>query len=115
MPYKYRSKIWLEDNGKVFGDGPCELLEKIDKMGSLRKAAKDMKMSYHQAWNLVRMLEKNLGFALLKKQTGGIQGGGSSLTEEGKNLMNSYKQFRNEVNKNLDRLFECYFQGINKP
>lgn len=115
MPYKCCSKIWLEDDGKVFGDGPCELLEKIDQMGSLRKAAADMRMSYRQAWDLVRLLENNLGFDLLNRQTGGTRGGGSSLTAEGRNLMKNYKQFRKEVDKNIDRLFENYFQDINNP
>ncbi len=109
MAYKLRSKLWLENKGKVFGDGPAELLEKVDRMGSLRKAAADMKMSYRQAWDLIRMLEKNLGFSLMERQTGGSQGGGSSLTEEGRALMLRYSEFRWEAGNCLDELFERYF------
>ncbi len=107
--YKLRSKIWLEDQGKVFGDGPCELLEKVDRMGSLRKAAADMRMSYRQAWDLIKMLEGNLGFSLMERKAGGSRGGGSSLTKEGRVLMLRFRAFRRESNKCLDKLFIRYF------
>jgi len=110
MKTKLRSKIWLESNGgKIFGDGPCELLEKIDRMGSLRKAATDMKMSYRQAWDLVKMLEENLGISLLERQAGGRAGGGSSLTGEGKKIMCRYKKFRQEATISMETLFNQYF------
>ncbi len=38
-------KVWLDQNGKAFGNGPYELLKKIKKTGSLRKAAGQMNMS----------------------------------------------------------------------
>ncbi len=109
MPFKLRSKIWLEDQGKVFGDGPCDLLQRVDRLGSLRKAAGEMKMSYHQAWNLIKMLEDNLGFALIERQVGGPRGGGSSLTGKGKILMLRYLEFRNKANENLQILYDQYF------
>ncbi len=114
MSYKLHSKIWLEDGGKVFGDGPCELLEKVDRMGSLRQAAADMKMSYRQAWDLVKMLEDNLGFALLERQTGGSCGGGSYLTEAGRDLVLRYKNFRKEASSNLEQLFYKYFNDLQR-
>ncbi len=107
--YRLRSKIWLEDRGKIFGDGPCELLEKVDRMGSLRQAAVDMKMSYRQAWDLIRMLEENLGFPLMERQAGGSQGGGSNLTREGRALMLRYRDFRRDADKVLEELFEQHF------
>jgi len=107
--YKLRSKIWLEDRGKVFGDGPCELLEKVERLGSLRRAAAEMKMSYRQAWDLIKMIEENLGFPLMERQAGGSRGGGSILTEEGRALMLRYGEFRREAGKSLDLLFERYF------
>lgn len=106
------SKIWLaNDRGKVFGDGPCELLEKVEGRGSLRKAAADMKMSYRQAWDLIKMLEENLGVALLERQAGGRHGGGSSLTGEGRKLMFHYKEFRHETSKSLQVLFDRHFDN----
>lgn len=110
MSFKLRSKIWIEDNGRVFGDGPCDLLQRVERLGSLRKAAAEIKMSYAQAWELISMLERNLGFALLERKVGGVSGGGSSLTERGKSLLQRYAAFRTEVNENLERLYAKYFQ-----
>ena len=109
MAYRLRSKIWLEDQGKVFGDGPCDLLQLVDQLGSLRKAAAEMKMSYHQAWELIKMLENNLGFPLIERRVGGRHGGGSILTGKGKSLMLRYSDFRKKANQNLQRLYDDYF------
>ncbi len=109
MPYKLRSKIWMVDQGKVFGDGPFALLERIDRWGSLRKAAADINMSYRQAWDLIKMVEENLGFPLLDRQVGGVRGGGSSLTEEGKDLLLRYRAFREEADQSLEKLFNKHF------
>lgn len=109
MAYRLYTKIRLEDKGKIFGDGPCELLSRVEQKGSLRQAAADMSMSYRQAWALIRMLEKNLGFALLKRQAGGIRGGGSSLTREGRELMQRFRRFRHEADTCLQDLFEKHF------
>ena len=32
-------KIWLENNGKAFGSGPCELLKGVQETSSLNQAA----------------------------------------------------------------------------
>jgi len=38
-------KIWFENEGKAFGDGPYLLLKGIEKTGSLHQAALGMEMS----------------------------------------------------------------------
>ncbi|MBE3113343.1 MAG: LysR family transcriptional regulator, partial [Actinobacteria bacterium] len=64
---KLRYKIWLEKNGeKVFGDGPLDILCRVERTGSLRQAAEEINMSYSLAWNLIKDLEERLGFKLLK-------------------------------------------------
>ncbi len=77
-------KVWLDNNGKAFGDGPYALLRRVEKMGSLHQAAKQMGMSYSKAWRLIRTLEERLGFALLERKVGGPSGGGSQVTPQGK-------------------------------
>ena len=52
-------QIWLDNNGKAFGKGPCELLNRIEVTGSLNKAASQMGMSYSKAWRLMGDIEKN--------------------------------------------------------
>lgn len=108
---KLRYKVWLDKNGKAFGDGPYDMLEKIDRLGSLRQAADEMGMSYSQAWGLLKRLEKRLGITLIERRTGGISGGGSTVTPEGKNLMEKYAAFRQEAGETLERLYDKHFEG----
>jgi molybdate transport system regulatory protein len=102
-------KVWLDNNGKAFGDGPYELLRRVKKMRSLHQAANQMGMSYSKAWRLIQTLEERLGFALLERKVGGLSGGGSRVTPQGKELMKHYKQFRKDVNTSLENIFRTHF------
>jgi molybdate transport system regulatory protein len=106
---KFKYKLWLDKDGKVFGDGPLDLLRRIERTGSLRSAAAEINMSYSQAWNLFKSLEKRLGFKLLTKKIGGESGGGSELTREAKLLMKRYENFRERADKALNAIFEDVF------
>ncbi len=111
MSYRLCSKVWIEIEGKkVFGDGPFDLLELVDRKGSIRQAAQEVEMSYHQAWEIINMVERNLGLTLIKRQTGGQAGGGSTLTENGKTLVCQYKSFREEANEKLEQLFQKHIK-----
>ncbi len=105
MEFTPNGKLWLEKDGeKVFGDGPCDILQRIERTGSLRMAAAEINMSYSQAWKLINKLEKKLGFKLLEKKTGGKEGGGSTLTEQAKQLTMRYTFFRREINSAIESL-----------
>ena len=103
-------KFWLEGEEKIFGDGPCDILVRIDHYGSLKRAAEDMNMSYSQAWNLIDKIEENLGFKLIEKRVGGKSGGGSELTKKGRKLMNDFLSFRREIHDHIIKLEKKYFR-----
>lgn len=107
--YKLKYKIWLDKDGKVFGEGPYELLQGIKETGSLNSAAKKMGMSYSQAHKLIKNLEKKLGFPLVFSQAGGSRGGGSQLTPEAQVLMKKFAGFREECARILPIIFAKYF------
>jgi len=106
---KIAYKVWLDKDGKAFGDGPYELLRRVEKTKSLHQAANQMGMSYSKAWRLIQMLEERLGFILLERKTGGPSGGGSKVTPQGKDLMNHYERFRRDVEKGLEKIFQKHF------
>ena len=113
MSLQLKSKIWREKEGnKVFGDGPCDILIRIERLGSLRQASQEIKMSYSQAWHLVKLLEQSLGFPLLNRKTGGSKGGYSSLTPEGARFVKTYYTFRQEAQQCLEKLFKKHFEQI---
>ncbi len=106
MILKLRYKIWLEKNEeKVFGEGPLDILLRVERTGSLRQAAEEINMSYSQAWNLIKDLEKRLEFNLLERKVGGERGGGSEITEETRKLMTKFKLFLEEADQSLNSLY----------
>jgi molybdate transport system regulatory protein len=111
---KISYKVWLDNNGKAFGNGPYELLTRVKKTKSLHQAAKQMGMSYSKAWRLIRSLEERLGFILLERKTGGQSGGGSQITPMAKDLMEHYEQFQKDVKVNLERIYKQHFGSMAK-
>jgi molybdate transport system regulatory protein len=107
---KVAYKVWLDNNGKAFGEGPYQLLKRIRKTGSLHQAAMEMKMSYRKAWVTIHAIEEKLGFSLLERKIGGTSGGGSIITPSGLELMNHYEQFRKEVKKALEIIYHKHFE-----
>src|SRR3990172_11146062 len=97
-------KLWLDNNGKAFGDGPCELLKRVGTTRSLHQAASQMGMSYSKAWRLIGTMEKRLGFPLIERKVGGASGGGSLVTREGKELVKRYGLFQKDAKTSLGRL-----------
>jgi molybdate transport system regulatory protein len=105
-------KIWLDNNGKVFGEGILELMEEVEKTGSLHRSAMDLGMSYRTAWSMVRKIEKRLGFAIMNRKAGGHAGGGSQITPEGRNLMEHYRALLQEVDETVRQLYQKHFGDI---
>jgi molybdate transport system regulatory protein len=106
---KVRCKIWLDHAGKAFGEGPCELLRRVEKTDSLHQAAQQMNMSYSKAWNLIQTVEKRLGFSFLDKKVGGLSGGGSRVTPEGKEFLRRYQRFESDAKKVIERAYQKHF------
>ena len=106
---KVAYKVWLDNNGKAFGEGPYRLLKLIEKTGSINRAASEMEMSYRKAWKILKMVEETLGFELIERKIGGMDGGGSQITERGKDMMKNYEMFRKEVKTSLEKIFKKYF------
>ena len=90
---KANGRIWLEtETGPVLGYGRIELLEKIIALGSISKAANEMKMSYSQAWELIESMNENVHRPIVIKQTGGKGGGGALVTPYGEELIKDFKE-----------------------
>ena len=90
------TKVYLldEQGQRFFGDGPCRLLHLVEETGSLRKAAEEMGMAYTKALKLVRQAEAAVGAPLTERVIGGVKGGGSRVTDAGKELMARYEAYK---------------------
>jgi len=91
-------KVWLSTGGEgAFGRGRWQLLDAIQKRGSLQLAAEELGISYRKAWGDLRKTEHILGVSLLERHRGGRGGGECSLTEEGRRWWKEYARFEREV------------------
>jgi len=112
MPMELRSKIWLEIDGEtVFGSGRRALLDEIDKLGSINKAAKAIHISFRKALSYIQSMELRLGKDLVIRQAGGKNGGGARLTDEARSLLDQYRKLEKGVQETLDRKFMAVFQN----
>jgi molybdate transport system regulatory protein len=102
--YKIGGKLWLECNGKkFFGPGPVELLTLIEQTGSINQAAKEMNMSYKKAWEIINALNELVVRPLVITHSGGEKGGGSSITEDAKKLIEYHQQLRQRFEAFLEK------------
>ena len=103
---------FFDENGeKFFGEGPCRLLRLVEETGSLRCAAASMGMAYSKALKLIKQAEKALGFPLTQRSVGGKDGGGSTLTPEGRAFLTQYKAYRDACVQANWELYAQYFPG----
>ena len=103
---------FLDENGeKFFGEGPFRLLRLVEETGSLRCAAASMGMAYSKALKLVSQAEKALGFPLAQRSVGGKDGGGSTLTPEGRGFLQKYEAYRDACVQANRELYAQYFPG----
>lgn len=65
---EFQCKVWLKKDGKVvFGLGRAQLLEAVERTGSLAAAARELGMSYRAAWGRLKASEERLGMKLLER------------------------------------------------
>jgi molybdate transport system regulatory protein len=73
------------------GPGKIELLESIQKTGSLRQAAQALSMSYRRAWLLLDGLNHSFSEPVATASVGGQGGGGVTLTPFGLEIIRCYR------------------------
>ncbi len=97
--------LWLHKaEQKFLGRERIALLEKIDELGSITKAAKAAGISYKNAWDLVNMINNLADQPLVERLTGGKGGGGTTLTDYGKTVVRQYQVLQEEHRKFLANL-----------
>ena len=106
MRLKIKISIADEKNRGFFGIGIIWLLEEIEKTGSIRKAAQNMKMSYSKAHKILKRAEEKFGKKFLIKRKGGIDRGGAKLTDFAKDFIKVYIEFQKSIKDFAQTKFE---------
>lgn len=78
-------------NGRAFGPGKADLLEGIAAQGSIAAAGRALGMSYKRAWQLVEDVNQSFSSPLVSASKGGEKGGGATLTDAGRRVLNLYR------------------------
>lgn len=81
-----------------------ELLIAVKRTGSISKAAKEVPMSYKAAWEAIESMNNLSTTPIVQRETGGVGGGGTTLTPYGENLIETFEILRNEQKKFLKNL-----------
>lgn len=90
--WQLKGRIGLETGRReLIDDTRIELLDQVEKTGSISRAAKALGMSYRAAWNAVDALRNLAGEPLLVTQAGGSDGGGTRLAPAGERLLRTYR------------------------
>ena len=85
--------------------GVADLLHGVDEFCSLNLAARHMGMAYSKAWRIVRQAEEALGIQLLHR----MRKSGSTLTVEGRKMLEAYEEAERAAWAAADAVMERYY------
>lgn len=105
---RYSFRLYILSKGKrVLGKGGAQILDAVDRLGSISAAANELQMSYRFVWNYIKRIEERLGEPVIATRRGGTQhargkgGGGAQLTHTARTLLKNYKTTESMVRKQL--------------
>lgn len=100
---KLRSSHWIVDEAGniIIGRGRAQILENIEKTGSINQAAKLMKMSYKGVWSKIKATEKHLNKNIVHAD----RKAGTRLTRYGKELLEKYQLLEEKCLQSDDKIF----------
>ncbi len=83
----------------AFGPGKADLLEAIEKTGSISAAARALGMSYRRAWDLVDTMNRSFRAPLVLTGRGGAARGGAQVTALGRKVVARYRALQRALEK----------------
>lgn len=107
-----KTKTWIEDLDKevIFSKGKRELLEYINKSGSILKASKLMGITYKKAWLHLQDLQNATNEELVTTKKGRSKTSGTQLTTKAIELLKKYTILEQDIQKYADQRFKELFE-----
>ncbi|MAM58867.1 MAG: LysR family transcriptional regulator [Salinicola sp.] len=90
----------VADREIVVGPGKIELLEAIERHGSIAAACREMGLSYKKAWQLLDTMNRHLAAPVVDTVIGGTRRGGATLTAQGRALVDDYRRLMADLDDN---------------
>ena len=110
----YSVQLNHRQKGSIMDSCHFDLLKAIDEIGSLKEASEKLEISCRKACGNIQTMEELLGFNLVDRQRGGAQGGRTTLTEDGKKLIQAHKELREEFDKAIHDMTKKFFHDLNQ-
>jgi molybdate transport system regulatory protein len=108
-----RIKVWLETDGRYgFCNGMCQMLQAVERTGSIKQAASELGRSYRYVWGRIKNAEEVFGRQLVETQVGGKDTQRSSLTASGKHIVSAFLALHARITDVLDEEFTRRFQRV---
>lgn len=90
-----KARFWLEKEGSTYlASGRIDLLKQLSVSGSISAAAEAMGISYHHAWTMIDKMNELAKEPLIIATPGGKGGGGTELTEKGKQVLAKFEDIQ---------------------
>ena len=105
-----RVKVWLEVDGRYgFGFGVSEILQAVERTGSIKQAADELGKSYRYVWGRIKDAENVSGQSLVETRVGGQGTQRSVLTEPAKQLVADFLAMRDRMIQVMEQEFARRF------
>ena len=104
---RLKSRQWIVDerDRMIIGEGRKEILETIDRTGSINQTAKLMKMSYKGVWGKIKATEEYYKIRVVHTD----RKAGTRLTTEGRALLEKYSLLKKRCVEAENRIFSDIF------
>lgn len=86
----------------ALGPGKVDLLEALDRAGTLAEAAKQLGLSYMRAWTLMQTMNACFREPLVQTARGGTGRGSATLSDTGRAILALYRRMEREVAEAVD-------------
>jgi molybdate transport system regulatory protein len=95
-PLKLKAQIIVADE-IAMGPGKADLLEAIDREGSISAAGRSLGMSYRRTWELVDTMNRCWSERLVEAVAGGGRNRGARLTDFGRTILQRYRTIEKQL------------------
>ena len=114
MDIRVKVGIIDEHSEQFIGPGLVQLLEGIKKYKSIKRAAKEMGLSYKKAHNMLNRLENDLEEKVLIRKRGGTERGGTDISPLGEIYMDEFTRLEERVKKRAVEEFLVFKKRITR-
>jgi molybdate transport system regulatory protein len=108
---KLKAQIYCGEE-LAMGPGKADLLEAIDREGSISAAGRALGMSYRRTWMLVDSMNRCWKERLVETTAGGGSGKGARLTDAGRAVLGAYRGLEDGLSKSLQVTPFAFLDGM---